>query len=142
MPEGFEYVDTDELSPDPALIVDEESELAGHALPIPPVPVAQEGPVFVRQLPMQFGRPVPETLDASVRTLLGDDPRRAYVLLMAPLGADPGFIVSTDRATVDQELLAMWPVQRVLRLDGPGKIYAKAAGASCRITVVPVFWAN
>jgi hypothetical protein len=127
----------------PSPDVDDVLQDDPHALPTDPVPVAVQGPVNIRQLPMRAssGRTLP--VDA-VETIAGDDDRRAQVTVWLAETGGPSAYVGQDRTLVQagEALTVVAGIPVTLR--GSQRIYAASAtpGTAARLSVLIEQWAD
>ncbi|TDC20623.1 hypothetical protein E1265_21370 [Streptomyces sp. 8K308] len=138
MSAGAEF--ENEPSPDLGDVQQHEPE---KELPTPPVPVVQQGPVMVQQLPTRTASMRAIAL-SGLETIAGEDDRRASLTLYArALG--PGFYVGTDRQMVSAGAAAFFDSGQVVVLRTTERLYARAddnASEACRLTVVQELWAD
>lgn len=123
--------------------VDEVQQDDPHALPTGPVPVAVQGPVNIRQLPMRAssGRTLP--VDA-IETIAGDDDRRAQVTVWLANPAGPSVYIGHDRTLVQggEALTVVSGIPVTLR--GSQRVWAASAtpGTAARLSVLIEQWAD
>lgn len=127
----------------PSPDVDDVLQEDVHALPTGPVPVAVQGPVSVRQLPMRPGSGRTLPVDG-VETIAGDDDRRAQVTVWLANPAGPVAYVGHDRTLVQggEALTVVAGIPVTLR--GSRRVYAASAtpGTAARLSVLIEQWAD
>lgn len=118
--------------PDTEDVLQEEPE----AMPLTAIPVAVQGPVRTQHPGVRLGASVNRLVD-DVEQLVGDDPRRARVILYATT-ATAAFFVGPDRSAVQAGATARINTSQLLILHTGQALYAKSAtpGTASQISII------
>jgi hypothetical protein len=120
--------------------VQQETERPELPTPFPAVPVRIDGPVQVQPLPTITGSLRTWSVGDEAERLVGKDPRRATVTLLAQ---DEPIALGFAQAEAAAGTAAVWPVDVPLVLHTREEVWVRSAtpGTPANITVITENWA-